>query len=76
MNVGTGVATKISTLVDKVKEQFPQLVVQRGLTHEAEYSRADTTRLREFWTGDFIRVEDYIREDFANYVDADLLATR
>lgn len=76
LNIGTGVATKISTLVDKVAEQFPQLMIQRGLTQEAEYSRADTTRLREFWTGDFIRVEDYIREDFANYVGADLLATR
>ena len=75
LNVGTGVAIKISTLVDKVAEQFPQLMVQRGLTQEAEYSRADTTRLREFWTGDFIRVEDYIRKDFANYVGADLLAT-
>ena len=76
LNVGTGVATKVSTLVDKVAEQFPQLKVQRGLTQEAEYSRADTTRLREFWIGDFIRIEDYIREDFANYVGADLLATR
>ena len=75
LNIGTGVATKISILVDRVAEQFPQLVVQRGLTQEAEYSRADTTRLREFWTGDFIRVEDYIRKDFANYVGADLLAT-
>ena len=76
LNIGTGVATKVSTLVDKVAEQFPQLKVQRGLTQEAEYSRADTIRLREFWTGDFIRIEDYIREDFANYVGADLLATR
>jgi len=75
LNVGTGVATKVSTLVDKVAEQFPQLKVQRGLTQEAEYSRADTARLREFWTRKFIRVEDYIREDFANYVGADLLAT-
>ena len=76
LNIGTGVATKISMLVDRVAEQFPQLVVQRGLTQEAEYSRADTTRLREFWTGDFIRVEDYIRNDFTNYVGADLLVTR
>lgn len=76
LNIGTGVATKISTLVDMVAKQFPQLVVRHGLTQEAEYSRADTTRLREFWTGDFIRVEDYIREEFANYVAADLLVTR
>ena len=76
LNIGTGVATKISTLVDRVAEQFPQLVIQRGLTQEAEYSRADTTRLREFWTGEFIRVEDYISEEFANYAATDLLATR
>ena len=76
LNIGTGVATKISTLVDKVAEQFPQLVIQRGLTQEAEYSRADITRLREFWTGDFIRVEDYLRNDFASYADAGRLETR
>ena len=76
LNIGTGVATKISILVDKVAEQFPQLVVQRGLTQEAEYSRADTTRLREFWTGDFVRVEDYIREEFASYAANNRLGTR
>ena len=76
LNIGTGVATKISTLVDMVAVQFPQLAVQRGLTQEAEYSRADTTRLREFWTGDFIRVEDYVREQFASYAGIDPLETR
>ena len=76
LNIGTGVATKISTLVDTVAAQFPQLVVQRGLTQEAEYSRADTTRLREFWINDFIRVEDYIREDFASYAANNRLGTR
>lgn len=70
LNIGTGVATKISTLVDMVQAQFPQLVVQRGSTQEAEYSRADTTRLREFWHGDFIRLEDYVQKQFASYVGA------
>ena len=76
LNIGTGIATKISTLVNSVAEQFPQLVIQRGLTQEAEYSRADITRLREFWTDDFIRVEDYIRNDFASYANAGRLETR
>ena len=76
LNIGTGVATKIASLVDMVAVQFPQLVVQRGITQEAEYSRADTTRLREFWHGDFIRIEDYVREQFANYVSTDRLVTR
>lgn len=65
MNIGTGVATKISKLVEMVASKFPGLVIQPGITLEAEYSRADTTRLREYWRGNFIRVEDYIREDFA-----------
>lgn len=76
VNIGTGVATKISTLVDRVAVQFPQLIVQQGLTREAEYSRADTGRLREVWSGEFICVEDYISQQFANYVAADLLETR
>jgi UDP-glucose 4-epimerase len=70
LNIGTGVATKVSAVVDQVREQFPQLIVQRGNAHEAEYSRACITRLREFWTSDFIRVEDYIREQFAGYIAA------
>ena len=68
LNIGTGVATKISTLVDMVQAQFPDLMIQRGTTEEAEYSRADTTRLREFWHGEFIRIEDYVRDQFAGYV--------
>lgn len=68
LNIGTGVATKISMLVDMVQEQFPHLVIQRGSTQEAEYSRADTTRLREFWHGDFIRIEDYVKDQFSGYV--------
>ena len=76
LNIGTGIATKISTLVNRVSEQFPKLMIQHGVTQEAEYSRADITRLREFWTGNFIRVEDYIQEQFANYAANDLSETR
>ena len=68
LNIGTGVATKISTLVDMVQAQFPHLVIQRGTSQEAEYSRADITRLREFWQGDFIQIENYVRTQFAAYV--------
>ena len=71
LNIGTGVATKVSTLVDMVAAQFPDLIIKRGITQEAEYSRADTTRLREFWTRDFIRIEDYVLQQFATYVEMD-----
>jgi len=66
MNIGTGVATKISRLVEMVAGKFPGLVIQQGLTQEAEYSRADTTRIRQYWSGNFIRVEDYVNENFAD----------
>ena len=72
LNIGTGMATKISKLVEMVAERFPQLAIQRGLTQEAEYSRADTTRLREFWNEDFIRVEDYVQEKFVPEICAAL----
>lgn len=74
LNIGTGVATKISKLVEMVAAQFPQLVIQRGVTQEAEYSRADTTRLREFWSENFIRIEDYLREKFVGEISTALLS--
>ena len=64
INIGTGIATKISKLVEMVAKRFPQLIVQSGVTQEAEYSRADTTRLREFWIEDFICIEGYIEDQF------------
>ena len=76
LNIGTGTATKISALVDLVADQFPRLVIKRGISQEAEYSRSDTTRLREFWTEEFIRVEHYITDHFASYVANDPLVTR
>jgi hypothetical protein len=66
MNIGTGVATKISKLVEMVAARFPELMIQPGQSREAEYSRADTTRLREYWDGSFIRIEDYILENFVD----------
>ncbi|NDE72739.1 MAG: SDR family oxidoreductase [Betaproteobacteria bacterium] len=70
LNIGTGVATKVSKLVAMVAGQFPGLVIQPGVAQEAEYSRADTSRLGELWSGRFIGVEDYIRGTFADEVAA------
>ena len=70
LNVGTGVATKISGLVAMVKAQFPELVIKPGVSLEAEYSRADTTELRQVWANDFMRIEDYIGSQFKAYVEA------
>ena len=64
INIGTGVATKVSVLVDLLRLNFPELRVRHGITQEAEYSRAETARLRGFWTQDFIQVEDFLTQTF------------
>ncbi len=64
LNVGTGVATKISTLVELVTKRFPALTIRHANTNEAEYSRADITRMREFVDIDFVRIEDYLERHF------------
>ena len=72
LNIGTGTATKVSSLVDTLAAQFPQLVIQHGVTQEAEYSRADTARLRENWPQTFVRVEDYLENTFVPEIAAAL----
>lgn len=64
INIGTGIATKVGALVDLLRLNFPELKVQHGITQEAEYSRAETARLRGFWAQDFIRVEDFLTQTF------------
>ena len=69
LNVGTGVATKIADVVDMVVAQFPHLIIERGNAKEVEYSRADTTRLRQFWDGSFVRIENYVREHLISQIN-------
>lgn len=68
VNIGTGVATKIADVVGMVVAQFPQLIIQRGNAKEVEYSRADTTLLRQFWGGSFVRIEDYVRDHLISQI--------
>jgi nucleoside-diphosphate-sugar epimerase len=68
INIGTGVATKISDIVKLVLTQFPELIVEPGSAKEVEYSRADTTRLSEFWDAGFIQVEDFVREQLIHQI--------
>lgn len=64
LNIGTGIATKISTLVELVRERFPDMPIRHAQLEEAEYSRANITRLLRIADGHFIRIEDYLRNDF------------
>ena len=62
INIGTGVATKISDVVKLVLSKFPALMIEPGTAKEVEYSRADTARLSQLWGGGFMKIEDYISE--------------
>ncbi|MGA0571654.1 NAD-dependent epimerase/dehydratase family protein [Variovorax sp. VNK109] len=66
LNIGTGVATRISSLVEWARRAHPELKVEyaKTVTQEAEYSRADTGRLTETMKLDFISISDYVLNDF------------
>ena len=64
LNIGTGSATKISSLVDLVKQRFPDFPIRHREAEEAEYSRADVSRLSSLIKWDFVRIEDFLQNEF------------
>lgn len=64
LNIGTGNSTKIATLVELVRQRFRSLKIRHASSQEAEYSRADIARLREFVDIDFIKIEEYMESHF------------
>ncbi|MEI7842019.1 MAG: SDR family oxidoreductase [Gallionellaceae bacterium] len=64
LNIGTGVAVRISTLMDLIREKYSNIQVLNSQTREVEYSRADNSRLLNLISYDFIRVEDFTKNLF------------
>jgi len=67
LNIGTGRSIAISTLVEIVKDQFPDLKIELSQVDEAEYSRADIRQLRSIEALSnykFISIKDYLRNSF------------
>jgi nucleoside-diphosphate-sugar epimerase len=64
LNIGTGVSTKISYIIDKIRERCPQLEIQNQMVKEAEYSRGDITRLKSIINYRFLSVDEYIKKSF------------
>jgi len=64
LNIGTGIATKLSVLIELVGMRFPDLSIRHAQVEEAEYSRADITRLCGLVDGDFVCIEDYLVKNF------------
>lgn len=64
LNIGTGIATKISSVVELIKENFPNLQIQEKTAPEVEYSCADISKLSSLGSWNFMRIEDYVRKAF------------
>jgi len=62
LNVGTGVAIKISELVKIAQNNHANLSINKTYNREIEYSRAETTGLCKYIKKDFISVADYIND--------------
>lgn len=60
MNLGTGVATRVSDVVDAFARHFPALKIEHRNCGEAEYSRADISLLEQYLTHTFRPVLDEI----------------
>lgn len=60
MNLGTGVTTRISDVVDTFVRYFPALKIEHRNCPEAEYSRADISLLQQYLTHSFRSVLDQI----------------
>ncbi len=64
LNLGCGEATRIRDIVSEFAHKHPQLEIRAGTRSEAEYSRADISRLREAEPAfRFQNVLDFIRRE-------------
>lgn len=67
LNIGTGLATKISTLIDIVQNRFSELHIDFSELDEAEYSRADIRKLKSIKRLNnykFISIEEFLNNSF------------
>ena len=65
MNVGTGRATRISDIVAVVERLHPELKVEQRSVQEAEYSRADISRLSSTVQAPrFVDVMEFVETEF------------
>jgi UDP-glucose 4-epimerase len=65
MNLGCGETTRIADIVAQARIKYPNLEVKHSKKTEAEYSRAEISRLRSVFPDfRFRRVLDFIRAEF------------
>lgn len=60
LNIGTGVSTKISDIVNIIKTKYPNLRIKNTVMQETEYSRADISKLSKLVEYKFIDILEYL----------------
>lgn len=65
LNIGTGVSTRIIEIVNIVKKKHPSLRIKNTSVTEAEYSRANITKLFSLIKYDFVNVLDFVEQNFS-----------
>ncbi len=64
LNIGTGIATPISDIIDVIRTRFPKLHIQHEDIAEAAHSHADITRLLRLVNCDFVDVKYFAKVNF------------
>jgi len=64
LNIGTGIPTQINDVVSMVRDKFPELIINHIKTIEIEQSIANIEKLKRFSSFNFVKVEDFIRNEF------------
>jgi nucleoside-diphosphate-sugar epimerase len=64
LNVGTGQATRISSIIVVVRNVFSEMLISHTQVEEAEYSRANISLLSSEINHEFISVEKYLNDTF------------
>lgn len=63
LNIGTGVSTRISDIVDIIKMKYPNLKIRNNVMQETEYSRADINKLSKLIEYKFIDIREYVEQN-------------
>jgi len=64
VNIGTGQAVSIRSIIEEVLQWRPQLRLIEGSSLEAEYSRADITRMKSLFDYSFVDIRSFLYREF------------
>jgi UDP-glucose 4-epimerase len=64
LNLGSGKATRLIDIINKVKERYPELKTVKSERNEIQKSKANVEKLRTFYNEPNINIFDFIENNF------------